>query len=221
MQAQTRNLLSSPRLQLIEGLCAAVEARGLAATRIADIVRHARVSKRTFYEHFADKEACFVEAYREMARQTMEEIAATVDVGAPWQQQIATALRAYFTALDARPKLTRAFFLEIHVAGARALALRREVLERFAELTGRFVTLARGQHPELRPLTPLMATAIVGAINELMLLKAERAMCMNELLETAVTLVTTMVAPTATARSAASTTPRSPSRSSSAARSRR
>src|SRR6185312_5071934 len=75
MQAQTRNLLSSPRLQLIEGLCAAVEARGLAATRIADIVRHARVSKRTFYEHFADKEACFVEAYREMARQTMEEIA--------------------------------------------------------------------------------------------------------------------------------------------------
>jgi AcrR family transcriptional regulator len=197
MQAQTENLLLSPRLQLIEGLCVAVEARGLAATRIADIVRHARVSKRTFYEHFADKEACFVEAYREMGRQTMDEIAAAVDLSAPWQRQIEAALLAYFTALDARPKLTRAFFLEIHVAGARALSLRREVLERFAELTGRFVALARKQHPELRPLTPLMATAIVGGINELMLLKAEKAMRMNELLETAVTLVTTMVAPAA------------------------
>jgi len=187
-------------LQLVEGLCAAVEVRGLAATRIADIVRYARVSKRTFYEHFADKEACFVEAYREMGKQTLQEIAAVVDLSAPWQRQIEEALRAYFTALDARPKLTRAFFLEIHVAGARALTLRREVLERFAELTSRFVTLARKSQPALRPLTPLMATAIVGAINELMLLKAERAMRMNELLETAVTLVTTMVAPAVRAR---------------------
>ena len=90
-------------------------------------------------------------------------------------------MRAYFTTLDARPKLTRAFFLEIHVAGARALALRREVLAEFAALTGRFVELARQSRPELRPLTPLMATAIVGGINELMLLKAEKAMPMDEL----------------------------------------
>jgi len=162
MQVQTQNLSLSPRLQLVEGLCMAVEQRGLAAARIADIVRHARVSKRTFYEHFRDKASCFVEAYRELARQTMEQIAASVDVSAPWQQQIEAALGAYFAALDARPKLTRAFFLEIHVAGAGAISLRREVLERFADLTMRFVTLARKQKPELRPLTPLMATAIVG-----------------------------------------------------------
>ena len=195
MQAQTVTPSPSARLQLVEGLCAAVEARGLAATRIADIVRHARVSKRTFYEHFADKEACFVEAYREMAQAALAEIAAAVDPSAPWQEQVTAALHAYFLALDARPKLTRAFFLEIHSAGARAITVRRDVLERFAELTRAFVAAARKRHPALRPLTPLMATAIVGAINELMLLKAERPMPMRDLLETAVTLVTTMVAP--------------------------
>ena len=182
-------------MDLIEGLCTAVEARGLAKTRIEDIVRSARMSKRTFYEHFPDKAACFVEAYRELGRRTMEEIAGAVDITAPWERQIEAAVRAYFTTLDARPKLTRAFFLEIHVAGARALVLRREVLAEFAALTGRFVALARQSHPELRPLTPLMATAIVGGINELMLLKAEKAMKMDELIETAVQLVTTMVAP--------------------------
>ena len=35
---------------------------------IADVVRVARVSKRTFYEHFADKEACFLALYAETSR---------------------------------------------------------------------------------------------------------------------------------------------------------
>ena len=38
--------------------------KGLAVTTIADIVREAGVSKRTFYEHFDGKEACFLALYR-------------------------------------------------------------------------------------------------------------------------------------------------------------
>ena len=127
MQAQ-----SNPhRLQLIEGLCLAVEDKGYATTTIADVVGHARVSKRTFYEQFADKEECFLAAYRELADQTMQAIAQAVELDAPWEQQIDAAVRSYLAVLDARPALTRTFFLEIQAAGTRGLALRREVMDQF------------------------------------------------------------------------------------------
>src|SRR5262249_52961093 len=48
------------RRDLADGLAAAITDKGYAATTIADIVARARVSKRTFYEHFADKEACLL-----------------------------------------------------------------------------------------------------------------------------------------------------------------
>ena len=53
------------REALTGGLAAAIADKGYAATTIADIVMHARVSKRTFYEHFADKEACLMALYEQ------------------------------------------------------------------------------------------------------------------------------------------------------------
>jgi AcrR family transcriptional regulator len=193
MQANSR----PARAQLIEGLCLSVEQKGYAATTIADIVRHARVSKRTFYEAFADKEECFLAAYRELSDQTMQAVAAAVEPEQPWERQIETAVRAYLSTLDARPALTRTFLLEIQAAGARALEVRREILQQFAELTRGFVDDARKRRPELRRLTPTMAMAIVGGINELMLLKVERATRLGDLAEAAVELMRAVVAPLA------------------------
>ena len=198
MQAKTILASEAEELQrrgLLEAFCRAVEERGLAATTIADIVRHARVSKRTFYEHFPDKEACFFAAYRAIAVEVMRQVAAAVNFSASWEAQIEAAVRAYVGALDSRPKLTRAFFLEIHAAGPRAIGLRREVLSEFAELTRSFVAEARRRQPALQPLTAAMATAMVGGINELMLLKAERQMKLEELGDTAVALCKALVAP--------------------------
>ena len=196
MQAKTqRAVADAHRLALSEGFGRAVEERGIDGATVVDVVRHARVSKRTFYEQFPDKEACFVAAYRELAEQTMQAIAAAVQADAPWEQQIEAAVRGYLDVLDSRPKLTRAFFLGILAAGARGITLRREVLERFAELIRGFVAAARKRQPELRPLTPAMAMAMVGGMNELMLLRVEKQMRMSDLAETAVTLWKAVVAP--------------------------
>src|SRR5262245_64584126 len=51
------------RERLIAGLAEAVAENGYAGTTIAHITRHAAVSRRTFYEHFASKDECFVAAY--------------------------------------------------------------------------------------------------------------------------------------------------------------
>jgi AcrR family transcriptional regulator len=179
------------RARLIAGMGAAVADKGYGATTIADVVRHARVSKRTFYEHFGDKEACFLAAYRTAGEETLRAIAAAVDPAAAWEEQIDAAARAYLRVLEENAALTRAFLLEIHAAGAPALRLRREIHQRFADLLRGLVQAARKKHPHLHPLSASMATALVGGINELVLVSLEKggAGTLRELGNTAAELV--------------------------------
>jgi AcrR family transcriptional regulator len=191
MQAQ-----SEIRERLIAGFCDAVEKKGLAATTIIDVASAAQVSKRTFYEHFHDKEDCFIATYRELAAELMHAVVEAVGAERDWEDQLDAAVRAYLQILDERPALTRAFFLEIHAAGHKALTVRREVLVQFAELTRQLVADARKRQPQLSPLSPTMAMAIVGGINELLLLKVEKSLRLGDLADTAVDLVRAVVSRT-------------------------
>jgi AcrR family transcriptional regulator len=182
--------------RLVEGLAAAIAEKGYAKTSIADIVRHARVSKRTFYEHFTDKESCFLTGYVALSEETLQIIATAAGEGSlGWQDRVQAAVRAYLDALESKPELTRTYLLEIHAAGARALELRRQVHQRFADLMRALVEAARKEHPELRPLSPAMATALVGGINELVLVAVERGKGarLAELADTAAALVMAVV----------------------------
>ena len=49
------------RRRLLDGLAASIDERGYRDSTVADIVRHARTSKRTFYDQFSTKEECFAE----------------------------------------------------------------------------------------------------------------------------------------------------------------
>jgi AcrR family transcriptional regulator len=162
------------RLRLLEGMAAAVNEKGYAATTIADVARHARVSKRTFYEHFADREACFLACYAHGGELALDAVVAAAGRGGPWPERVRAATRAYLAILGARPALSRTLLVEVNGAGPRALALRRTVLERFAGLLCELVDAGRRDHPRLPELTPAMSTALVGGINELVLSTLER-----------------------------------------------
>jgi AcrR family transcriptional regulator len=183
------------RARLVEGMAAAIHEKGYAAATIADVVRHARVSKRTFYEHFADKEECFLACYSHAAEGALHAVAGAAEAAAaddaPWPERVRVTAHAYLVALQSRPTLTRTLLLEVHAAGTRALAVRRAVLERFADLLRSLVDDGRRQYPQLRPLRATMAVALVGGINELVLNAVERgdAARLSELEDTIVELV--------------------------------
>jgi AcrR family transcriptional regulator len=184
------------RLRLLEGFAAAVSEHGYASMTIADIVKNARVSKRTFYEHFADKEECFLALYAEasdiLASGVEQALRAPAD---SWRDQLAAGLDAYLTALESNPPLTRACLLEIQAAGPRALTLRLRGHAKFATVLREFVARTRKHHPELRPLSAPMATAVVAGIDELLLVSvASGAKArLNELRETAADLVSAVL----------------------------
>jgi AcrR family transcriptional regulator len=193
--AADRKIADTPdvhRLRLLEGFAAAVSEHGYATTTIAHIVKNARVSKRTFYEHFEDKEECFLALYAEAAEILRKGVEQALRApAASWEAQLDAGLDAYLTALESNPPLTRACLLEIQAAGPRALQLRLRGRAKFASVLRAFVERTRIEHPELRPLSAPMATAVVGGLDELLLVNVEGGAKsrLTELRETASELI--------------------------------
>ena len=183
---------ASHRERLTEGLAATIAEKGYAAATIADVVAHARVSKRTFYEHFADKEACFLALYSETSDELLAVIAdAVARTEGGWDERLATAARAYFERVASEPALIRTGLIEIQAAGPAARRLRREVQRRYAGMLRALTEEAAAEEPAITPLSPILATAVVGGIDELMLeaVEAGQERRMAELADAAIELI--------------------------------
>src|SRR5437588_4781614 len=165
---------SAVRERLLVAMLDAVEKTGYSTATILDVVKHAGVSKRTFYEHFATKEDCFVAAYLFASDEVLKAIERAADKERDWSARIDACIETYLRTLEGRRALTRVFLLEIHAAGSAAMRARRDVHGRFAELLRALVNRARRDLPVLKALPPKLAIALVGGINELVLVALER-----------------------------------------------
>ncbi|HVE55084.1 MAG TPA: TetR/AcrR family transcriptional regulator [Ramlibacter sp.] len=176
------------RSRLLEGMARAVAAKGYAATTIADIVREASVSRRTFYEQFFDKAACLVSLFEAASHEALKVLRAAIDPAHPWQTQVDHALGAYFQALAGNPVLLQTLYVEILGLGRAGLAARRRVNQEIAAL---MLEVVNGGAEKDSPLPRPMAMALVGAINELVMeyIEGERVPDLAELVAPAARLV--------------------------------
>jgi AcrR family transcriptional regulator len=161
------------RRRLLDGLAVSIGERGYRATTVADVVRHARTSKRTFYDHFAGKEQCFLEVLHADVVKLADEIQAAVDPDADWQRQIQQAVGAYVGHIEARPALTLSWIRELPSLGAAARPVQRHGL---ALLTSLLIDLSSGpgfRHAGLPPLTRPLAVILLGGLRELTALAVE------------------------------------------------
>ncbi len=182
------------RRRLLDAMARACSNKGFAATTIADLAADARVSKRTFYEHFDTKAHCFIALYESASAHALSVLKTHVDISRDWHEQVEQALSAYFQALAINPILLRTLFIEILGLGAEGLAARRRVNR---ELAGFIIAVAR--HCPVTniqiELTETDATGLVGAINELILQAIEdgRADRLGELIAPASRLVRVVI----------------------------
>ncbi|MCW2988568.1 MAG: transcriptional repressor BetI, partial [Solirubrobacterales bacterium] len=72
----------SQRDRLLEATMQVVAEKGYAATTVADLTKRAGISRTTFYELFADKEACFLAAYDNAVDGLVRRIAVAYDAEA-------------------------------------------------------------------------------------------------------------------------------------------
>jgi AcrR family transcriptional regulator len=125
---------ASQRTRLLEAVGRAVAERGYAAATIDDVVRRAGVSKKTFYDHFADKEDCFLAAYQAASEELLRRVREAHAGHDDWHDRTRAGIAAYLRWLAADPALARVFLIEVAAAGPRALECRERLRDRYAEL---------------------------------------------------------------------------------------
>ena len=171
---------------VLEGMALAVSRKGYADTTLADIVGTAGVSRRTFYEHFDSKAECLIALYEAASHNALKVLRDAIDPAHGWQTQVDSALGAYLGCLASNPALVRTLFVEILHLGSQGLASRRRVNQEIADFIVQKVN--KGGGPAI---TPTLAMAIVGGINELVLeyIEQDKVSKLEELVEPASRLV--------------------------------
>ena len=101
-------LRASQRGRLICAVADAVAAKGYAATTVGDVVELAGVSRKSFYEHFESKEACFLASYDTGAAAIYEAMVEAIDPNADWESMLDSVLTTWLEFLDADLAFTRA-----------------------------------------------------------------------------------------------------------------
>ena len=147
----------------------AVGTRGYVNVTVADVVALAGVSRTTFYEHFSDKEQCFLAAYAEGCQALIEGIGDSVRAShaLDWHERVRTGLNRYLDLLANNPNLARALLLDILGAGPNGVDLRRKVFSSFVDL---FRPNPNGTRPAdiaMRQVPEPYLRALVGGIGEL------------------------------------------------------
>lgn len=167
------------RGRILSALATCMADKGYRATTISDIARAARVSKTVVYAHFRDKEHCLLELYSRATDNVLQLVreaqARARAEGLPWRERLHAGVTAYLEAMASGPAVAWAALVEVQAAGRTALALRREVIDRYVELLTEVAAELVRDHPdEVRPVSRELVLAGVGGINELMLARTER-----------------------------------------------
>jgi AcrR family transcriptional regulator len=168
-------VMASQRARLLEAVGRVVADRGYGGATIDEIVRRAGVSKMTFYEHFRDKEDCFIEAYDAASRELLERVRSSYSGPDGWLERTRAGVRAYLRWLAGDPALARAFLIEVAAAGPRAAACRERLRDRYAELIRELQEEARSSMPSLPRLPDEIFHALVAAVDDLVVRRIREA----------------------------------------------
>ena len=135
---------------------------GYAAMRIEDVIAIAGVSRRTFYDHFSNKEEAFLAAYELVLEQLLSGVTSAFASGESWTSRVRRGLAAFLNLLASEPVLAQVCVVEALAAGPRALARRTEAMEAFQAL----LQPPKGDALATSTAPPVAVEAIVGGIYE-------------------------------------------------------
>jgi AcrR family transcriptional regulator len=162
----------SQRERLLVAMADATATKGYANVAVADVIERAGVSRRSFYEHFSNKEECFLAAYDAGVEVLLGAIGEAEAAAAGFLEGARASTEVYLQLLADNPAFARTFLIEVLGAGPAALARRDAVHERFAARLAEAhaaITAEFGPSAGVPVPAPYIFRAAVGAIHELVI----------------------------------------------------
>jgi len=159
---------ASQRTRLLEAMVEVSARHGYRAVTITHVVERARVARRTFYEHFDTKEACFLAAFEYTAEEIITPLLGAFEPVDDVMQRADAYVVALLDSLARRPALARMLVVEVGAGGPTAISRRLEMHRRIAQAIVELNRQTRALSVDVPVLPPSRALAMVGALVELM-----------------------------------------------------
>jgi AcrR family transcriptional regulator len=154
------------RERLIVAMLSAAADLGYLETNVQDVIDRAGVSRPTFYEHFANKEDCFLAAFDTSAERLRTIVDGAASQGGDvWRDRIRFGLEALLGFASREPDTARTMVVEARAASAAAVRRRVELLDEFARCLD---SQARELLPSNSTRIGLTASGIVGGVESLL-----------------------------------------------------
>ena len=118
------------RGRMIAAMVDEVSRRGSANVTVAHVVGRSGVSRRTFYELFADIRDCFLAAFEETLVRASRYVLDAYDPKADWRERVRAALIALLELVEREPDAGRLLIVDSLGVGAPTLARRQQVVDR-------------------------------------------------------------------------------------------
>lgn len=160
-QMKRLEVAKNQRRRMYGAMIEAVAASGYGRTSVKQVVMLAGVSRRAFYEQFANKEECFLATLDLIASQALAHIAAgyrsTEDT---LEQRMGTALRRFAEVVAGNPKGARLMLVDAPSAGPAGWERLTETMRTFEQR----LAASFAHAPDAAPLPEPVARAIVGGL---------------------------------------------------------
>jgi AcrR family transcriptional regulator len=151
------------RERLFEALLELVNERGFAGATISGLVQRAGVSRRSFYEHYENKEQCLLAAFDDSVERLARRMVARLNPQADVAEQIEGLLRGLFEATVERPQAARLVCVEVGAAGPAGVQRWAHGAARLEQVFTRLFAQAPGAGTIPEP----VAKAVVGALRKI------------------------------------------------------
>ncbi|WP_460624288.1 TetR/AcrR family transcriptional regulator [Kineococcus endophyticus] len=145
-------------------MAAALREKGFKATTVADVVRHAKVSRRTFYEEFSGREQCYVALLEQQDRRVVDAVRTAVRGGSSWRDQVHQAIEAYVDVVAADPQVTLSWIRDLPTLDLVAVETERRSTDTMLDLMRELSSGAAFRSAGLLPLDETTARLLVGGL---------------------------------------------------------
>jgi AcrR family transcriptional regulator len=153
------------RSRMLVAAVEAVEEVGYAGLTVAQVIGRAKVSRKTFYDLFEDREDCFLAAFDQAIEQVGGQVREAYTQASNWRDGVREGLLALLRFMDEEPGLARLCVVEALGAGPRVLERRAQILKDLKQVvdlgrasSGARVSRATEESPDVT------AEGVIGAV---------------------------------------------------------
>jgi AcrR family transcriptional regulator len=161
---------ANQRLRVGTAMLEAVGENGYVATTVSDVVARAGVSRKAFYEHFANREECFLAIYDVIAREGRRRVVRAFHEAGERSDRMETVIQTLFEAALEHPDALRLAITEVSAVGPAGIERRESAVSDFGKLINdglRAGVRTRGRTASA-VLPDTTARAVAGGLNRVL-----------------------------------------------------